>query len=144
MPADASDIWAKAPRMERYDRLGFRHELASALALLHTGHDDLAVYLAAAHHGKIRLSLRALPNETPPPEGIRFARGIREGDILPPADGLPEVVLSLACMELGDSAEGASWAERMIGLLETWGPFRLAFWEALVRLADWRASAEEV
>ena len=32
----------------------------------------------------------------------------------------------------------------MIGLLETWGPFRLAFWEALVRLADWRASAEEV
>lgn len=144
MPADASDIWAKAPRMERYDRPGFRHELASALALLHTGHDDLAVYLAAAHHGKIRLSLRALPNETPPPEGIRFARGIREGDILPPADGLPEVVLSLACMELGDSAEGASWAERMIGPLETWGPFRLAFWEALVRLADWRASAEEV
>lgn len=144
MPDDTSDIWAKAPMMRPYDRLGFRHELASALALLQTGHDDLAVYLAAAHHGKIRLSLRALPNETPPPEGIRFARGIREGDILPPADGLPEVVLSLACMELGDSAEGASWAERMIGLLETWGPFRLAFWEALVRLADWRASAEEV
>lgn len=144
MPADASDIWAKAPWMRPYTRPGFRHELASALALLHTGHDDLAVYLAAAHHGKMRLSLRALPNETPPPEGIRFARGIREGDILPPVDDLPEVMLSLACMELGDAAEGPSWAERMIGLLETWGPFRLAFWEALVRLADWRASAEEV
>ena len=134
--------------MRPYARPGFRHELASALALMHTGHDDLAVYLAAAHHGKIRLSLRALPNERPPQdvEGVtqdlrRFARGIVDGDTLPPADGLPEVVLSLACMELGYSAEGASWAERMSGLLETWGPFRLAFWEALVRIADWRASA---
>ena len=147
-PADLQEIWAKAPRMRPYARPGFRHELASALALMHTGHDDLAVYLAAAHHGKIRLSLRALPNESPPQdvEGgtqdlRRFARGIVDGDTLPPADGLPEVVLSLACMELGYSAEGASWAERMSGLLETWGPFRLAFWEALVRIADWRASA---
>lgn len=140
-PADASDIWAKAPGMRPYARPGFRHELASALALLQTGHDDLAVYLAAAHHGKIRLSLRALPNERAPQDERRFARGILEGDKLPPADGLPEVVLSLACMELGYSAEGASWAERMGGLLETWGPFRLAFWEALVRVADWRASA---
>lgn len=144
MPDDTSDIWAKAPMMRPYDRPGFRHELASALALLQTGHDDLAVYLAAAHHGKIRLSLRALPNESAPPEGIRFARGILDGDRLPPVDDMPEVILSLACMELGDSDEGASWAERMGGLLETWGPFRLAFWEALVRLADWRASAEEV
>lgn len=147
-PADLQEIWAKAPRMRPYARPGFRHELASALALLQTGHDDLAVYLAAAHHGKIRLSLRALPNESAPrdEEGAlqderHFARGILEGDKLPPADGLPEVVLSLACMELGYSAEGASWAERMGGLLETWGPFRLAFWEALVRVADWRASA---
>lgn len=147
-PCDHQEIWAKAPRMPPYARPGFRHELASALALMHTGHDDLTVYLAAAHHGKIRLSLRALPTERPPQdvEGgtqdlRRFARGIVDGDTLPPADGLPEVVLSLACMELGYSAEGASWAERMSGLLETWGPFRLAFWEALVRIADWRASA---
>ena len=46
-------------------------------------------------------------------------------------------------MEPGFSEQGASWADRMNALLEHWGPFRLAFWEALLRLADWRASAED-
>lgn len=140
---DDGQVWAKAPQMRAYARRGFRHELASALALLHTGHDDLVVYLAAAHHGKIRLSLRALPNEQAPAGVRRFARGIHEGDSLPPVDGMPGVTLSLACMELGFSEQGASWADRMSALLEHWGPFRLAFWEALLRLADWRASAED-
>ena len=62
---------------------------------------------------------------------------------MPAVDDLPGVTLSLACMEIGYSDNGASWAERMLTLLDTWGPFRLAFWEALVRLADWRASAED-
>lgn len=140
---DTGEVWAKAPQMRAYARRGFRHELASALALLHTGHDDLVVYLAAAHHGKIRLSLRALPNEQAPAGVRRFARGIHEGDSLPPVDGMPGVTLSLACIELGFSEQGASWADRMSALLEHWGPFRLAFWEALLRLADWRASAED-
>ena len=129
--------------MSAYQRRGFRHELASALALLATGHDDLTAYLVAAHHGKIRLSLRALPGEQGPqnePER-RFARGIWDGETLPASELLPEVRLSLTCMELGLSAEGASWAERTAQVLETWGPFKLAFLETLVRLADWRASA---
>ena len=47
-------------------RVHFRHELASALAWL-AHHDDepdadLIAYLIAAHHGKLRLSLRALPH----------------------------------------------------------------------------------
>lgn len=40
------------------------------------------------------------------------------------------VALSLSCMELGDSEYGASWTERMMCLLEDWGPFRLAMMEA--------------
>ena len=141
--ADRAILWAKAPKMSAYQRCGFRHELASALALLATGHDDLTAYLVAAHHGKIRLSLRALPGEQGPqnePER-RFARGIWDGEFLPASELLPEVRLSLACMELGLSAEGASWAERTAQVLETWGPFKLTFLETLVRLADWRASA---
>lgn len=142
--ADPARIWAKAPKMDRYARPGFRHELASALALLATGHDDLTAYLAAAHHGKIRLSLRSMPGEKLPPDvglGRRFARGIWEGDELPEMSPLPPVTLSLACMELGLSETGPSWTDRMERLLEEYGPFRLAFLESLVRLADWRASA---
>lgn len=30
----------------------------------------------------------------------------------------------------------------MMCLLEDWGPFRLAMMEALMRIADWRASAQ--
>lgn len=143
LPEDRTELWAKAPHMQPYARPGFRHELASALALLQTGGDDLAAYLAAAHHGKIRLSLRSLPNETPAPHNIRFARGLWEGDELPAVKDWPAVRLSLACMELGRTEAGESWADRMTRLLEIWGPFRLAFWESLIRLADWRASAED-
>ncbi|SDH78934.1 CRISPR-associated endonuclease/helicase Cas3 [Roseospirillum parvum] len=130
----------------------FRHELASALAFL-AHHDwsreaDLAAYLIAAHHGKVRLSLRALPKEPPAPGGLRFARGVREGDHLPAVDGTgegwPGGALTLSVMELGrDDTTGASWSERTRALLGHYGPFRLAWLETLVRLADWRASDAE-
>ncbi len=136
-----SDVcWAKSPHMTAYSRPGFRHELASALALLAAGEEDLVVYLTAAHHGKVRLSIRSLPGETVPEDGRRFARGVWEGDTLPATPLLPVEHLSLAAMELGISTQGASWADRMTGLLEQWGPFRLAMLESLVRLADWRSS----
>ena len=34
-----------------------------------------------------------------------------------------------------------SWAERMLVLRDEVGPMRLSFLEALLRVADWRASA---
>ncbi|WP_297672481.1 DEAD/DEAH box helicase [uncultured Desulfovibrio sp.] len=141
MDAPDGDFWAKTPRMAAYGRPGFRHELASALALRAAREEDLATYLAAAHLGKVRLSIRSLPGEAVPEDGRRFARGVWEGDELPATSLLPATQLSLAVMELGVSAQGASWADRMERLLEQWGPFRLAFLESLVRLADWRASA---
>ena len=127
----------------------FRHELASALALLRTGASDLTVYLAACHHGKVRLSIRALPGEKSPDEPWRrFARGIWEGEALPAVelgDGVTkeEVELNLEPMLLGAGENGArSWLTRMIALRDRLGVFRLAFLESLIRAADVRASAD--
>jgi CRISPR-associated endonuclease/helicase Cas3 len=129
----------------------FRHELASALGYLAVRGwargADLAAYLIAAHHGKVRMRLRALPNEKPPMGDRLFARGVWHGDTLPAvklgAIDAPQVTLDLDVMNLGDGANGPSWSARSQALLEEHGPFRLAWLEALLRIADWRASAEE-
>ncbi|BCO32894.1 hypothetical protein TspCOW1_29970 [Thiohalobacter sp. COW1] len=142
---------AKSPCTARHSRKFFRHELASMLGWL-AQHDDepdgdLIAYLIAAHHGKVRMSLRAMPTEEAD-EGVkRFARGVWEGDTLPPLDFdgecSAETTLKLALMEIGAGEQGLSWTERTLKLLDEHGPFRLAWLETLVRLADWRASAEE-
>ena len=147
-------LLAKSKSNRKHKRKKFRHELASALALLQEGASGLTVYLAACHHGKVRLSIRALPDESKPKtdEGerldARFARGIWEGDELPKTDlgdGLikESVKLDLEPMLLGASESGAkSWLERMIALRddESLGVFRLAYLESLIRAADVRAS----
>lgn len=162
-------VIAKAPgkRWRPYNwpeggRKHFRHELASALAVLQPGVAipddlrDLVAYLIAAHHGKVRLSIRSLPGEKRPPDNLiphrdqRFARGIWDGDKLPKTDlggdiHTPEVTLSLEPMELGlckiePFRDQPSWMERMLRLRDTIGPFRLAYLEALLRAADMRAS----
>jgi CRISPR-associated endonuclease/helicase Cas3 len=53
---DSEVVWAKTARRGiRYERRGFRHELASALAMLENGFPNLAAYLVASHHGKVRI-----------------------------------------------------------------------------------------
>lgn len=152
--ADKSPLLAKSPSRSRHQRKHFRHELASMLAWLEHGGDeeqaDLVAYLIAAHHGKVRLSLRAMPDEQEPvkPFGPRFARGVWEGDFLsavdiPGRETVPASRLRLDLMELGEGAMGPSWTARTQKLLDTYGPFRLAWLEALVRIADWRASGME-
>lgn len=156
-PAPVGVPLAKTVKRNRHGRAYFRHELASALAFL--AHEnwsraaDLCAFLIAAHHGKVRMNLRALPRELPPKEpelgAARFARGIWEGDELPSLDlGGNERWqgghLTLSIMELGlDETTRESWTERTRELLARYGPFRLAWLETLLRLADWRASAKE-
>lgn len=141
---DGDGIVSKRPR--------FRHELASMLAWLEHGESgaqhDLIAYLIAAHHGKVRMGLRALPEENEPPDPQQpFARGVWDGDRLPAVrlNGtvVPETTLRLSVMKLGTGPQGASWTERTQRLLAEHGPFRLAWLETLVRIADWRASERE-
>lgn len=158
--ADETKPWAKSGGSGRpkHSRKHFRHELASALALISGAglleevvETDLVAYLAGAHHGRVRIGIRSLPDESPLPEGAeRVALGVWEGDVLPSIDThfgrLPEVSLSLSVMGVGDDLEGhPSWTRRALNLRDRpdLGPFRLGFLEAALRLADWRASAEE-
>lgn len=181
-------------------RPAFRHELASALALIELawrarpnhsalqggraevlsatvgrelpGHDErieprgliarlvdldetlfnLVLYLVMSHHGKVRCSMAMSPRdqENPDRDGSLPIRGVRDGDVVPALelagpDGtsstLPEVKLRLDPAKLGLSRRyGPSWVERVVCLRERFGIFQLAWLEALLRVADVRAS----
>lgn len=130
----------------RCRRRHFRHELASALAWLDAGGDDLTAYLIAAHHGKVRLHLRPRPSEPAAVEGRSVVLGVLDGEVLPAAQlggGVQsaDAVLDLSVARLGGDGERPGWSHRMSLLLAEFGPFRLATWEALLRIADWRGSA---
>jgi CRISPR-associated endonuclease/helicase Cas3 len=151
-PDAPTGILAKGPHRIRHERPGFRHELASGVLALMHGEEDLVAYLAASHHGKVRLSIRSMPNERKPPDSeTRYARGVFEGELIPETNlggGLivPATNVDLSYMELGRSAErGSSWLARMLNLRdrEDLGPFRLTLLEALLKAADERASGAE-
>lgn len=154
-PPAPSVPWAKSPGTQplRHDPPHFRHELASALWLLDASthlldasthllgahqERDLIVYLVAAHHGKVRVTIRGRPDERPDvtlgvedgTSTIGFALNGRE---------IPAVALSLQPTTHG----AGSLTSRALALRDRadLGPFRLAFCEAVVRTADWRASA---
>lgn len=150
-PPDDTTVWAKSPshRPLRHDPPHFRHELATALMLLsdETGlldgitERDLVVYLAMAHHGKVRLGIRRQPDET---EDVVL--GVRQGSstvqaTLPGGRKLPPMLMDLTPTQLGPD----SLTDRALELRDRTdlGPFRLAFCEAVLRSADWRASADE-
>ena len=119
---------------------------------------NLLLYLVASHHGKVRVSMQASPQDQDfPLEDNRYVgvgmpiRGVREGDIVPSVPlpmgdtdiQMPDVTLRLAPAALGlSSRHGASWTERVQSLLDEFGPFTLGYLEAIVRSADQSASDE--
>jgi CRISPR-associated endonuclease/helicase Cas3 len=140
--------------LARHERPHFRHELVSALLLAShaetvLGDDreaDLIRYLVAAHHGRVRLAIRSIPGERAPADrpGARVALGVADGDVVPAitagATRLDATTLSLDAMAMGGDGSWTAMALRLRDRADL-GPFRLATLEALVRLADWRASA---
>ena len=127
--------------------------LPDELAALSASAIDLVAYLVCSHHGKIRVSWHATPDDQ------KFAladkkgmplRGICDGDELPAlpllnaqgqASQVPALTLHLDGAALGLSGRyGRSWRERTAELQRQHGPFSLALLEACLRAADIRAS----
>ena len=132
----------------RFERRFFRHELASALALMNEGasalgdhHEtDLVIYLVASHHGRIRLSIRRPPEESSLASTIVTTLGIASEDELPEVNlGVSTVPPSHLTIPTGDHR----YERRALALRDRadLGPFRLAFLEMVVRCADWIASS---
>lgn len=113
---------------------------------------NLVLYLIMSHHGKARATLPMSPRDQANPgrAGDLPIRGIREGDKLPELKLLdfsgshfvfPSVELHLDPARLGLSCRyGPSWGERTLRLRRAFGDFQLAWFEALMRVADTRAS----
>jgi CRISPR-associated endonuclease/helicase Cas3 len=133
--------------------VNFRHELASLLLLdgplrhlLEEAPDqDLARYLVLAHHGKLRTQVRDpgdLAVVSQAEAGEKRILGLEHGETagLPAMLNQPasQLMISLDQFELGSDP---SWTRIVSDLLDRYGPFRLAYLEAIVRVADWRASA---
>ncbi|MXW62426.1 MAG: CRISPR-associated endonuclease Cas3'' [Acidimicrobiaceae bacterium] len=130
-------------------RRSYRHELGSALALMSEGasslgdtrETDLVIYLVAAHHGRIRLSIRRHPEESDLGDEAVTILGIAEGDDLPEVNlGEMTVPPSRLTFPTGNDR----YERRALTLRDRadLGPFRLAFLELVVRSADWRASRD--
>jgi CRISPR-associated endonuclease/helicase Cas3 len=167
--------WAKFPRVFGASfRPGIRHEAASALYCFDQwrgaveGWTALAVYLVAAHHGKVRTVLRSRQ------PAVMDVFGIRDGDKLPPLEGWLDVeyALNLACRVFGAPGEWSDGEDGFLLASPSWvgmvaeilgpeapgdpspcdavpmseprhlGPFRLAYLEALALAADLRASRQ--
>ena len=141
VPGPHQELLAKSEGNGKHERPHFRHELASALAMLAAGEDDLAAYVTAAHHGRVRVSIRSMPGERG--NGKTRVRGLWQGDTLPECSLGSGVmrgpsVLNLEPVMLGNG----SWTERALRLRDELGPFRLAYLEMLLRAADEAASAK--
>lgn len=145
-------------KLNRTFRPGIAHEVASALAFraheqtrLGPARDiDLASllteYVIMSHHGRVRKVLRdEIPKFPSAAMDTNTVRGVCDGDPLPAVviegQALGCDALSTDCGRMGRGPNGhESYTRGVLRLLEHYGPFRLAFFEALFRAADIRAS----
>lgn len=148
-------------KLSRNFRPGLAHEVASAVAFRqaeqarvesNNGKRDtdlaslLAEYVIMSHHGRVRKVLRdEIPKFPKNEKDTHTVRGITHGEPLPAVtiDGkdLGCDSLSTDCRRMGRSDDGhESYTRGVLRLLDHYGPFRLAYLEALFRAADIRAS----
>jgi CRISPR-associated endonuclease/helicase Cas3 len=140
--------WAKSGngasgRLEFAGGVSFLHELASLLlidgplgSLLSAAPDgDLCRYLVLAHHGRLRTEVADPESGSPD-----VVYGLVHGAVT----AMPALLGRAACSLTVDltqfSGADGQWRRTVAGLLARYGPFRLAYLETLVRVADWRAS----
>jgi CRISPR-associated endonuclease/helicase Cas3 len=118
--------------------VAFRHEFASLLLidgplrhLLAASPDpDLTRYLVLAHHGLLRMQVRD-------PKILGLEQDATS-DIPPMLGG--QATTLMVDLDQFRSGLDHSWTGTVLGLLDKYGPFTLAYLEAVVRIADWRAS----
>jgi CRISPR-associated endonuclease Cas3-HD len=144
--------WAKSGgkggRLEFAGDVPFRHELASLLLadgplqrlLAEAPDQDLCRFLILAHHGKLRVHVRDDGHRDDSP---RVIRGLAHGatSVIPPLLAQPATRLTVDLDQFGQDGDEGAWTGTVRSLLDRYGPFRLAYLETLVRVADWRASA---
>lgn len=128
---------AKGKFRARYDRAGFRHEFASALAALHHGKEFYFAYLVAAHHGKVRVSIAPMPWDD---YESGLWRGIKTSESLP-AVNLGNGEIEESKLNISDRDAVGWWKGEVRDLIDAIGVFRLSYLEALIRAADVAASA---
>lgn len=150
-------LYAKSAQGEkrtplRYEKNpGFRHELISALVLMDpfgqewlSSHGvpvelhNLCAYLVGAHHGKLRLRLTNPAHDESKTETLL---GLSEGETLQvyiPTSKEITTHMQFDMQSLKDPITG--WESTALELFDHYGPFKLAYLETLVRLADWQAS----
>lgn len=151
-------LLAKSPWQPgiRFERPHFRHELVSALAWLQSCNNtdfeqqNLVAWLIMTHHGKIRMQLRAMPDEKVPVDEENhpipnrlYARGVWNEDTIPANTGIKGVPasfppLKLDLVQMGGSDNLPSWSTRALSLRNApnMGIFRLAWLETILRASD--------
>ncbi|MBP7951540.1 MAG: DEAD/DEAH box helicase [Verrucomicrobiales bacterium] len=153
-----SELNKEIARLKRMFRPGIAHEVASALAFrqaeqarLGAPRDTdipslLAEYAIMSHHGRVRKVLRdEIPRNPKDAKDTEAVRGVAHGDAIPAVtiggQRLGCDSLSTDCRKMGRNPDGhESYTRGVLRLLEHYGPFRVAFFEAVFRAADIHAS----